>query len=183
MVNNLVTDNAQLWNFVIVSYVSVLMAALTLIISVAAYWKASQLARYFQQVVAKVASLRGLEKRTKLLETLHEERLLRLKMQQELLAINFQTSYIFRFAPESVKKQLEKHQNFFEQLEQLEKLSSECEVNSEQLYREAEIWNEEVDPKVYDHLLSKADLFRNQAKNQLEIAKFVKSKLRLDKYT
>ncbi len=174
--------DSQIWEFVMAAYVAVFMSAITLIISVAAYWKASQLVRYIQQIAEKISSLRGLDSRTKLLETLHEERLLRMKMQLELQAINSQTSYVFRFGSESVKKQLEKHQSFFEQLEQLEKMSSECEVNSEKLYCEVETWLGEMDPKVYNHLWSKANLFRNQAQQQLEIAKFVRSKLQLNKF-
>lgn len=182
MVDNVIAHSTQ-WDFIIASYVSILMVVIALIISVAAYWRVSKIERYFQTVAERVTKLRNLEKRTQLLETLHEERLLRLKMQLELLSISFQTSYVFRFASAEIRQQLSQHQAFFEQLEQLEKLSGECEVNSEKLYREAEIWGEETDPRAFEHLLSKANLFRNQAQNQLEIAKFVRSKLKLDKYT
>ncbi len=174
-------NTAQIWENS-PGFLFIMMIA-TLIISLIAYQRTNKLAHRLQPIYKRTDKLYSLEKKTQLLSTLHEERMLRLKTQIEILSINFQTSYVFRFAPEHIREQLYKHKEFFSQLEQLEKLCSECEINSEQLYREAENLDEKIDIKVYEHLLSRASMLRDNAQKQLEITKFIKSKLRLDKYT
>lgn len=158
-----------------------LLAVISL--SVFAYLKASRILTKVQTIekglLEKQKHYLLLEKKIKLLETLHDERLSRLKAQIEIVAIASQTSYIFKFSSDAVRKELKQFETLFLQLEQIEKLSYECEVNSENLYREAESWGDKVDPKTYDHVLTKADMLRKDAKKQLGVTKFIKDQLRL----
>jgi len=160
--------------------ITYLLMGMVLMISVAAYHKASKILSQVQQFDKSLANqFNLLENKLKLLETLHDERLLRLKAQIEIVSIASQTSYIFKFAPDTVRQQLKQFEPLFIQLETIEKLSYECEVNSENLYREAESWGNKIEPKAYEQLLSKANLFRQDAKKQLQVTKLVKDKLHL----
>lgn len=179
MADYLITFKSLSWEMMTILFIFVMMT----ILSVLAYLKSSKILKQVQTIekgfLEKQKQFKLLDNKIKLLETLHDERLSRLKAQIEIVAIASQTSYIFKFSSEAVRKELKQFEALFLQLEQIEKLGYECEVNSEKLYREAESWGDKVDPKTYDHLLVKADLLRKDAKKQLEVTKFIKDKLRL----